>query len=164
MFTKSWARKQADRIRKVDWIDPALYRKYGVKRGLRNDDGTGILVGLTTIGNVHGYVVDEGERRPVPGELYYRGINVRDIVKADKREHRFGYEETAYLLLFGSLPTARELVDWKNRIGECRRLSDGFKENAIMKHPPRNIMNALRTVVDTDTAETSAVSAKRPTI
>ena len=145
---KKWLRKQAEKVRKVDWIDPALYRKYGVKRGLRNDNGTGVLVGLTTIGNVHGYVMDEGERQPVPGELYYRGINVRDIVAADRREHRFGYEETAYLLLFGDLPKPRELVDWKNRIGAYRRLSDGFKENAIMRNPPKDLMNALaRTVL-----------------
>ena len=145
---KKWLRKQAEKVRKVDWIDPALYRKYGVKRGLRNDNGTGVLVGLTTIGNVHGYVMDEGERQPVPGERYYRGINVRDIVAADRREHRFGYEETAYLLLFGDLPKPRELVDWKNRIGVYRKLSDGFKENAIMRNPPKDLMNALaRTVL-----------------
>jgi len=144
---KKWLKKQAEKVRKVDFIDPSLYRKYNVKRGLRNEDGTGVLVGLTTIGNVHGYVVSEGEKQPIPGELYYRGINVRDIVQADKREHRFGYEETAYLLLFGDLPTPRELVDWKNRIGEYRRLSDGFKENAIMKHPPRELMNALARAV-----------------
>ena len=147
MTEKAWVKRQADRIRAADRIDPALYRKYGVKRGLRNDNGTGVLVGLTTIGNVHGYVMDEGERRPVPGELYYRGINVRDIVQAGRREHRFGYEETAYLILFGELPTARELIDWKNRIGAYRRLADGFKENAIMKHPPRNLMNALARAV-----------------
>ena len=143
MGDRKWLQRQAERVRKADWIDPALYRKYGVKRGLRNDNGSGVLVGLTTIGNVHGYVMDEGERTAVPGELYYRGINVKDIVRADRREHRFGYEETAYLLLFGDLPTARELVDWKNRIGAYRRLSDGFKENAIMKHPPKDLMNAL---------------------
>ena len=143
MIDKEWLAKQADRIREADKIDPALYRKYGVKRGLRNDNGTGVLVGLTTIGNVHGYVMDEGEKQPIPGELYYRGINVWDIVRADKREHRFGYEETAYLLLFGDLPTARQLVDWKDKIGAYRRLSDGFKDNAIMKHPPKDIMNAL---------------------
>ena len=138
-----WLARQADKVRKADWIDPALYSKYGVKRGLRNDNGTGVLVGLTTIGNVHGYVMDEGERKAVPGELYYRGINVRDIVAADKREHRFGYEETAYLLLFGELPKMRELVNWKNMIGEYRKLSDGFKENAIMRNPPKDLMNAL---------------------
>ena len=76
-----WLKAHADEIRKVDWIDPALYQKYNVKRGLRNGDGTGVLVGLTTIGNVHGYVVSEGEKQAIPGELYYRGINVRDIVR-----------------------------------------------------------------------------------
>ena len=147
MADKKWLKKQAEKIRKANYIDPALYAKYGVKRGLRNDNGSGVLVGLTTIGNVHGYVMDEGERKAVPGELYYRGIDVKELVKADKREHRFGYEEAAYLLLFGELPTARELADWKNRIGVCRRLSDGFKENAIMKHPPKDIMNALARAV-----------------
>ena len=143
MVDKNWLKKQAEKVREVDFIDPALYRKYGVKRGLRNDNGTGVLVGLTTIGNVHGYVMNEGEKQPIPGELYYRGINVKDIVAADKREHRFGYEETAYLLLFGELPTAKELVDWKNKIGAYRKLSDGFRDNAIMKHPSKDLMNAL---------------------
>ena len=147
MVDKKWLKKQAEKVRKVDWIDPALYRKYGVKRGLRNDNGTGVLVGLTTIGNVHGYVMNEGEKQPVPGELYYRGINVKDIVAADKREHRFGYEETAYLLLFGELPTAKELVDWKNKIGAYRKLSDGFKDDAIMSNPSKDLMNALARAV-----------------
>ena len=147
MTDKQWFKIQADKVRKADYIDPALYRKYGVKRGLRNDNGTGVLVGLTTIGNVHGYVMNEGEKQAIPGELYYRGIDVHDIVRADKREHRFGYEETAYLLLFGELPTARELVDWKDRIGAYRKLSDGFKDNAIFKYPPKDLMNALARAV-----------------
>ncbi|MBP5285056.1 MAG: citrate synthase [Kiritimatiellae bacterium] len=147
MIDKEWLRKQAAKIREADYIDPSLYVKYGVKRGLRNADGTGVLVGLTTIGNVHGYMVNEGEKLPIPGELYYRGINVKDIVQADKREHRFGYEETAYLLMFGSLPTARELVDWKNKIGSYRRLSDGFKENALFRNPSKDLMNALARAV-----------------
>ena len=147
MIEKRWLKVQADAIREADRIDPELYRKYGVKRGLRNADGTGVLVGLTTIGNVHGYVMNEGEKQPIPGELFYRGIDVRDIVQADKREHRFGYEETAYLLLFGHLPDARELVDWKNRLGFYRKLSDGFKENAIMRNPSKDIMNAIARAV-----------------
>ena len=142
-----WLKAHADVIRKVDWIDPALYQKYNVKRGLRNGDGTGVLVGLTTIGNVHGYVVSEGEKQAIPGELYYRGINVRDIVRADKREHRFGYEETAYLLLFGELPDTRQLVEWKNMLGAYRKLSDGFKENAIMHNPSKDLMNAIARAV-----------------
>ena len=147
MLEKRWLKMQADVVREADRIDPDLYRKYGVKRGLRNADGTGVLVGLTTIGNVHGYVMNEGEKQPIPGELYYRGIDVRDIVQADKKEHRFGYEETAFLLLFGNLPTARELVDWKNKLGFYRKLSDGFKENAIMRHPSKDIMNAIARAV-----------------
>ena len=147
MVDKKWLKRQAEKVREVDYIDPALYRKYGVKRGLRNDNGTGVLVGLTTIGNVHGYVMDEGEKQAIPGELYYRGINVKDIVAADRREHRFGYEETAYLLLFGELPTARQLVDWKNKIGAYRKLTDGFRDNAIMKHPSKDLMNALARAV-----------------
>ncbi len=143
MIDKVWLKTHADRIREVDKIDPALYRKYGVKRGLRNDDGTGVLVGLTTIGNVHGYVVSEGEKQAVPGELYYRGISVKDLVAADRREHRYGYEEAAYLLMFGKLPTARQLVDWKSKLGAYRKLSDGFKENAILRHPSVDIMNGI---------------------
>ena len=147
MLEKRWLKRQADQIREADRIDPELYRKYGVKRGLRNADGTGVLVGLTTIGNVHGYVMNEGEKQPIPGELYYRGINVKDIVMADKREHKFGYEETAYLLLFGDLPNARELVDWKDMLGFYRKLSDGFKENAIFRNPSKDIMNAIARAV-----------------
>ncbi len=143
MIEKNWLEEHAARIRQADYIDPALYRKYNVKRGLRNDDGTGVLVGLTTIGNVHGYIVSEGEKQAIPGELYYRGINVKDLVTADRREHRYGYEEAAYLLMFGELPTAKQLVDWKAKLGAKRRLSDGFKENAILRHPSTDIMNGI---------------------
>ena len=147
MINKEWLKDKAQKVRNADYIDPALYRKYGVKRGLRNDDGMGVLVGLTTIGNVHGYVVSEGEKIAIPGELYYRGINVQDLVAADRKEHRYGYEECAYLLMFGELPTARELVDWKAKLGMYRKLSDGFKENAILRHPSADIMNAIARAV-----------------
>jgi citrate synthase len=134
-------------VRRADQIDPSMYAKYGVKRGLRNEDGTGVLVGLTTIGNVHGYVMSEGEKQPVEGELFYRGINVSDIVASNRREHRFGYEETAYLLLFGTLPDERELQMWKTRLGRYRRLSDEFKDNAIFHSPSKDIMNAIARAV-----------------
>ncbi len=143
MLDENWLRNQAAMIRKADAIDPALYRKFNVKRGLRNDDGTGVLVGLTTIGNVHGYVVSEGEKQAVPGELFYRGINVADLAAGARRDHRMGYEETAYLLLFGDLPTCEQLADWNVKLGRYRRLSDGFKENAIMSNPSRDVMNAM---------------------
>ena len=147
MIDKDWLKSHAELVRQADYIDPAFYAKYGVKRGLRNEDGTGVLVGLTTIGNVHGYVMSEGEKQAIEGELYYRGINVRDIVSADRRERRFGYEETAYLLLFGSLPSQRELDVWKARLGRYRKLSDEFKENAIFHSPSKDIMNAIARAV-----------------
>ena len=147
MNKDQWLKMQAEKIRVADRIDPALYRKYGVKKGLRNDDGTGVLVGLTTIGNVHGYVLYDGERQAVPGELFYRGISVKDLVAADRREHRYGYEEVAYLLMFGELPTKKELDDWSARLGECRKLSDGFKENAILRHPSADLMNGIARAV-----------------
>ena len=146
-FDREWLKSHAEMVRRADYIDPAFYTKYGVKRGLRNEDGTGVLVGLTTIGNVHGYVMSEGEKQAIEGELYYRGINVRDIVAADRRERRFGYEETAYLLLFGSLPDERELATWKARLGRYRKLSDEFKENAIFHSPTKDIMNAIARAV-----------------
>lgn len=143
MIEFKWLKKKSDQIRKVDYIDPAMYRKYGVKRGLRNDDGTGVLVGLTTIGNVHGYVVSEGEKQAIPGQLFYRGIDVEDMVAAAKKEHRFGYEEAAYLLMFGELPSEKELADWNRKLGACRKLSDGFKKNALMSHPSVDVMNTI---------------------
>ena len=143
MIERKWLEENAAAIREADRIDPALYRKYGVKRGLRNDDGTGVLVGLTTIGNVHGYVVSEGEKQAVPGELFYRGVNVEDLVAACRKERRYGYEEAAYLLIFGKLPTSKQLADWKERLGAYRKLSDGFKENAILRHPSYDLMNAI---------------------
>ena len=82
-------------------IDPCFYDKYSVKRGLRNSNGSGVLVGLTKIGDVHGYLMDEGEKRADEGILRYRGIDVSKIVRACQRENRFGFEEVVYLLLFG---------------------------------------------------------------
>ena len=142
-----WLNEKAKLIRKADYIDPALYQRYGVKRGLRNADGTGVLVGLTTVGNVHGYVVSEGEKQAIPGQLFYRGINVSDIVAAKTREHRPGYEEAAYLLLFGNLPSKKELADWNERLGNHRKLTEDFKENALFSNPSKDIMNALARAV-----------------
>lgn len=88
-------------------IAPEKYDNYKVKRGLRNSDGTGVLAGLTSIGQVHGYIMYEDEKIPDDGKLTYRGIDVADIIDACERENRFGYEEVCYLLLFGKLPTKR---------------------------------------------------------
>ena len=94
---------------KQNHIDPACYEKYDVKRGLRNADGTGVMAGVTQIGNVQGYYIQDGERQPAPGRLIYRGINVADLIGGFTGEGRFGFEETAYLLLMGALPSREQL-------------------------------------------------------
>ena len=147
MIDPAWLKVRADEIRTIDGIDRRYYEKFNVKRGLRNADGTGVLVGLTSIGNVHGYVVDESEKTPVPGQLFYRGIDVYDLVNACETEKRFGFEECAYLLLFGKLPTAAELANWNEILAEYRRLPDGFKENAIIRAPGKDIMNSIARAV-----------------
>lgn len=125
-------------------IPNKLYEQYNVKRGLRNADGTGVLVGLTNIGEVHGYVIDENEKVPIPGKLYYRGYDVEKLVtglQAEKR--RFGFEETCYLLIFGELPNADELKAFSSLLGVYRTLPPNFTIDMILKVPSRDIMNKL---------------------
>ncbi len=124
-------------------IDPAAFSRYDIKRGLRNNDGTGVLVGLTQIGDVHGYVVDEKEKVPVEGRLRYRGFNIKDLTDGFIKEKRFGFEEIVYLLLFGELPGVKELTDFTSLLGSQRNLPDGFTEDMILKAPSSNIMNKL---------------------
>ncbi|MCL2472327.1 MAG: citrate/2-methylcitrate synthase [Treponema sp.] len=126
-----------------DRIDSELYGKYNVKRGLRNADGTGVLVGLTKVGDVHGYIIDEGEKVAVDGKLFYRGIDVEDIIRAAATEKRFAFEETVYLLMFGELPAKEELDSFTQLLGNLRTLPDNFAEDSIMKFPSRDIMNKL---------------------
>ncbi len=135
--------RYCDKAQASSKIAPEEYQKYNVKRGLRNADGTGVLVGLTNIGNVHGYILDEGESVPVLGKLNYRGIDVEDLVKGFQSDGRTGFEETAYLLLFGVLPTAVELNDFRQALDAVRELPPGFTENMILKAPSRDIMNKL---------------------
>ncbi|MBQ9898227.1 MAG: citrate synthase [Ruminococcus sp.] len=124
-------------------IDPKLYEKYHVKRGLRNSDGTGVVAGITNICNVHGYILNEGEVEPIPGQLIYRGYDVSDLVANVEAEDRFGYEETAFLLLFGHLPNKTELEEFTTYISTHRELPNGFIEDMILKAPSKNIMNKL---------------------
>jgi citrate synthase len=130
-------------IDRNDRIDAGLYGRFNVKRGLRNADGTGVLVGLTRIGDVHGYVIEEGAKIPAEGKLYYRGVDVEDIVGNAEKEGRFGFEETVYLLMFGTLPDRGQLGRFCALMGENRRLPKNFAEDAIMKAPSRDIMNKL---------------------
>lgn len=132
-----------DEYRQHNGFNSQDYLTYGVKRGLRNPDGTGVMAGLTNICNVHGFLVADGERIPDEGKLTYRGINVNDIVDACVKEDRFGFEETAWLLLFGSLPTKEHLEHFKQTLGHMRELPENFAEDMILKFPSRDIMNKL---------------------
>ncbi|MBN2213532.1 MAG: citrate/2-methylcitrate synthase [Bacteroidales bacterium] len=124
-------------------IDQNLYTDYNVKRGLRNKDGSGVLVGLTRIGGVTGYIKEEEEIIPVEGKLRYRGIEIKDIVKAISAENRNGFEEVSYFLLFGKLPNRQELDLFNSLLDESYDLPAGFKENMILKAPSNDIMNKL---------------------
>jgi citrate synthase len=117
--------------------------KYNVKRGLRNADGTGVMAGLTLIANVTGYIMQDGERTPCDGKLYYRGYDVEDLIKGFLLENRFGFEETAYLILFGALPTEERLKVFSALLGEWSELPQNFSQDMILNAPSRNIMNKL---------------------
>lgn len=124
-------------------IDPKLYDKFYVKRGLRNKDGTGVVAGITNICNVHGYVVNEGDVEPIDGELIYRGYSIKDLVASVEKEDRFGFEEIAYLLLTGRLPSKQGLGGFSAYVAERRELPPGFVVDMILKAPSKNIMNKL---------------------
>jgi len=124
-------------------INPDLFNKYIVKRGLRDIGGIGVLVGLTEIGDVHSYIIDENEMIPVPGRLMYRGIDINEIVNGFWTDGRFGFEETCYLLLFGDLPTSDELEGLKQLLINNQNLPNGFVRDTIFKAPSRDMMNVI---------------------
>ena len=124
-------------------IDPALYQKYDVKRGLRDINGQGVRAGLTNISNVSATAIVDGESVPARGKLYYRGIDVEQIVKGFSEENRFGFEETVYLLLFGELPTKDALQQFQQLLVEARPLPTTFTRDVIMKSPSDDMMNTL---------------------
>ena len=130
-------------FQKHNSIDPTLYEHIDVKRGLRNADGTGVMAGITQIGNVQGYYIQDGERVPMEGRLIYRGIDVEELIQGFLSEGRFGFEETAYLLLFGALPTRRQLEDFNAVLSELRPLPPNFTEDMILRVPGRDVMNRL---------------------
>lgn len=127
-----------------NYISPKVYEKSDlIKRGLRNKDGTGVMAGVTQIGNVHGYYMQDGEKVPMEGKLIYRGISVEDLIRGFVSENRFGFEETAYLLLLGKLPDRQELDGFNAAMDEFRPLPHMFSEDMIIKNPSRDIMNKL---------------------
>jgi citrate synthase len=142
--------KLAAIARQNNSIDPALFPKYEIKRGLRDLDGRGMLVGLTEIGEVHSYIIDENEIVPVPGRLMYRGIDINNLVNGFMSEGRYGFEETCYLLLFGQLPNRNELLDFKKLLSGCsQKLPQYFVRDMILHSPGKDIMNVLaRCVLD----------------
>ena len=127
-------------------IDGKLYEEYDVKRGLRDSSGKGVLTGLTEISDVVSFGYVEGEKVPIDGELYFQGVNVRDLVKGFANR-RFAFEESTYLLLFGKLPTEEQLKEFIEILGEFRSLPDTFVRDVVMKAPSSNMMNTLQKCV-----------------
>ncbi len=142
-MTTDFMQELSTLARQNNQIAPELYTLYQVKRGLRNENGTGVLVGLTEVGDVHGYLVDERERVPVPGQLFYRGYSLEDLVTAALAEKRMGYEEVAFLLLFGQLPTATQLEEFKKLLASYYKLPGSLLEDNIMRTPSPDLMNKL---------------------
>lgn len=132
-----------EHFRSINDIDPELYEKYDVKRGLRNADGTGVVAGITGIANVHGYVISDNEKLADKGSLRLRGYEIGDLLSVDDAGRRFNYEEIAYLLLMGDLPTKDQLDRFISVLDSQRELPDGFTASSIMRATPHDIMNAL---------------------
>ena len=146
-------------------IDPALYRKYDVKRGLRDINGQGVLAGLTNISDIISRKEIGGEIVPCEGELYYRGIRIQDLVQGFVRDGRKGYEEAAYLLLFGELPDAKRLGDFKALLAQGRTLPTNFTRDVIMKAPTRDMMNSLsRSVLTLASYDSNADDISLPNV
>ena len=125
-----------------DRIPPELFKEFGVKRGLRDVDGTGVLAGISNISRIDAFKTEDGKKVPCDGQLWYRGYNVIDLIHGFEGK-RFGFEEVAYLLLFGELPDAAKLGAFKSMLEECRQLPTNFTRDVIMKAPSKDIMNSL---------------------
>ena len=124
-------------------IDPELYTTYDVKRGLRDINGKGVLAGLTEISEMYGYETVNGESVPCDGKLFYRGISIEELVNGFDKDKHNGFEETTYLLLFGTLPNAKELADFEELLASYRSLPTNFVRDVIMKAPSDDMMNSL---------------------
>lgn len=125
-----------------DKIPPDLYEKLGVKRGLRDNDGNGVLTGITNISKIDAFEMIDGKKTPCEGKLWYRGYNVIDLIKGFEGK-RYGFEEVAYLLIFGELPSEEQLQEFKGMIVKCRQLPTNFTRDVIMKAPSKDLMNSL---------------------
>lgn len=128
-------------------IAPELYTKYEVKRGLRDISGKGVLAGLTEISEILSYTLQDSDLIPCEGRLFYRGIDIHDIVNGYLKDNRFGFEETAFLLMFGHLPTQTEYNDFREYLSSFYSLPDDFVRDTIMNSPSKNLMNSLASSV-----------------
>ncbi len=133
----------AEKGRQASLIDTELYTRFDVKRGLRDLNGRGVLTGLTNISDVRANKIVDGEQIPLPGELFYRGYNVKDLVKGFAKDLRFGFEEVTYLMLFNELPNTKQLADFCDLLSYYRSLPTGFVRDVIMKAPSQDMMNTL---------------------
>lgn len=133
----------AEKMTNNSMIDPSLYKKYNVKRGLRDLDGKGVLTGLTDISTINQNKLVDGKLVPCDGELYYRGYNVNDIIAGITEDNRFGFEEVAYLLLFGEMPNPVELHSFKELLVQYRTLPQNFVRDVILKAPSEDMMNSI---------------------
>lgn len=136
-------KKLAEKREGMQKINPDLYDKYEVKRGLRYKSGRGVLTGLTEIGEVKSYTIDDGEMIPCEGKLYYHGVDIEQIVEGFTKDNRFGFEEVIYLLIFGEQPTKEALDEFKGILSEYRKLPTSFVRDIIMKAPSSDMMNTL---------------------
>lgn len=146
-------------------INPSLYTKYEVKRGLRDVSGAGVLTGLTEIAEVRSHSIIESEYVPCEGQLFYRGIDVKQIVQGFIEDNRFGFEEVTYLLLFGVLPKTEELKSFQQLLSEYRSLPTSFVRDIIMKAPSKDMMNTLaRSVLTLYSYDESADDISLPNV
>ncbi len=134
-------------IKQNNVIEPELYDKYDVKRGLRHKNGTGVLVGLTKIGSVHGYRIEDNKKIPEEGRLYYRDYELKKLASILKVEDRFSFEKTMFLLLFGEVPTSAELNLFISSLNELQNLPEEFTENFLLRKPSIDLMNQLQRAV-----------------
>ena len=141
--TLPYVKKYAELCLESTKFDPELYYKYNVKRGLRDIDGKGVLTGLTEISEIRQNKIVDGKTVPCDGKLFYRGYNVEDVIAGFPKDSNFGFEEVTYLLLFGNLPTAEQLEEFKAILATNRALPDTFVRDVIMKAPNSDMMNAL---------------------
>lgn len=167
---KEFTEKYSELCRKNDSVEKELFAEYGVKRGLRDINGKGVLTGITNISRIESTEIVDGKSVPCEGRLYFRGYKIQDLVQGFMKDQRFGFEEVAYLLLFGELPNKTELKNFQEMMAASRRLPTNFVRDVIMKAPSSDIMNTLTKSVltlasyDKNVADTSVENVIRQSI